>query len=77
MSYHAGIGEGLRVFGWGPCAPHVRCDATGCTETFEAKPGRGGGPPAWLRDRKAPPGWRMTLTDGRRRDYCPAHKGSP
>lgn len=30
--------------------------------------------PAWLRDQKAPRGWRTALVDGRRRDTCPVHR---
>lgn len=73
MTYRAGIGLGMASLGFAPGPPHVRCDALGCSATFEAKVTRGG-PPAWLRDGKAPPGWRTQRTGDRRWDFCHAHR---
>ncbi len=71
MTYRCGIGPRLGL-PEGP--PHVFCDAPGCTAKFEAVEARGGGPPAWLRNGTAPPGWRTIRRGEHRIDYCPEHK---
>lgn len=57
----------------GPLEPHVVCDSCG-----EIKSGltRNGDMTAWLRNRKAPPGWLLLRADDsegrvKREDYCP------
>jgi hypothetical protein len=72
MTYRCGIGAGLEALGMEPGPPHIRCDAPGCTRTFEAVATRGG-PPAWLRNGTAPKGWRTERDGDKRRDYCPIH----
>jgi hypothetical protein len=76
MSYRAGFGPRIDARGIGG-APHVLCDHPGCTAVFEAKEGRGVGPPAWLRKNIAPPGWRLERDGVVRRDFCPAHNVKP
>lgn len=60
--YIAGIGNERE--------PALHCDTAGCGTVMTVKPTRYG-MPAWLRDRKAPKGWRTVIIDDRRRDTCP------
>lgn len=52
MSYRAGI-HGFGV----DTEPTLSCDIVGCSFTMTVRPTRGG-MPAWLRDKKAPKGWK-------------------
>lgn len=73
MSYHAGVGGGMRRFGLEPCEPHIVCDDCGRTRTVYANK-QSYQPGAWFLDgKKAPGGWTGGRTkDGlRREDYCP------
>jgi hypothetical protein len=73
MSYHCGIGEGMRRIGIGPCEPHIRCDGCGATRSVT---GRGAcGAAAWFLAGRAAPGWaKRTGEDGKRIDLCPRCK---
>lgn len=73
MTYHAGLGLGMAAFGLAPWEPHVTCDGCGARRSGET---RSGAPAAWLRKRKAPPGWLLIRTEEpfHREDYCPACK---
>lgn len=55
--------------------PALHCDEAGCGTVLVVRLVRGF-MPAWLRNRKAPPGWRMTIQDDRRRDSCPLHRAA-
>lgn len=72
MSYRAGIGPRLAtMIGADYTDPHVRCDGCGMVKSAYTKRGDMA---AWLRNRKAPPGWRMEVMDDKRLDYCPECK---
>ena len=66
MTYHAGIGDGMRAFGLMPCDPHLRCDGCGVERPVIGPRG----PFAWFLDNKCAPGWSMDRVDGGRRDWC-------
>lgn len=57
MTYRAGVSPELAaMMRWQtPAYPTLQCDI--CMFSIEVKAGRGGGPPAWLRNNKAPKGW--------------------
>lgn len=74
MTYRAGLGLG---FGVDAREPMVTCDEPGCVAKFTAREGRGGGPPKWLRNGTAPPGWKLVREGDKRRDFCPLHDGRP
>lgn len=71
MSYHCGIGDGMRGIGMAPREPYITCDRCGKVQLI-AKPRHP--PPSWFLDGKAPPGWRVVYPietgDAARRDYC-------
>jgi hypothetical protein len=71
MSYHSGIGEGMRRLGGVPRDPEFVCDGCGRVSMVVAR-GAGGSAPAWFLDGKSPPGWRsLRMHDGSRRwDLC-------
>lgn len=74
MTYHAGIGEGLRAFGLMPCDPHLTCDGCGVVRSVTMANGM---PFAWFLDGKRAPGWTMARVDDLRRDWCPRCKAAP
>lgn len=67
MTYRCGIGPGIP--GLEPGEPQIRCDNCDAVYiiTFRF------GPPKWLRDRRAPPGWAIAwLDDVRSLHACPS-----
>lgn len=78
MTYHAGIGPGLEAFGLSPDEPNATCDGCGARAHGLTREGAAA---AWLRNGKAPPGWRLERTEDdngvTRRDYCPRCKATP
>lgn len=68
MTYHCGIGPGLAALGLAPDEPHVVCDGCGLRANGTT---RDGDAAAWLRNGKAPRGWRLARDGDTRRDYCP------
>jgi hypothetical protein len=74
VSYRCGIGDGMRRLGFEPGEPRITCDGCGVVKLARTKTG---GPPMWLLNRKAPPGWKLIRhEDDTRTDYCPQCKGS-
>lgn len=79
MTYRAGVSPALApmfpdvVCNAGP-EPTVTCDVVNWGTQLVVRAGRGGGPPARLRNGKAPPGWRrFPQPDGRPAQHtCPA-----
>lgn len=75
MSYRCGIGEGLaKKLGIAPGPPMITCDR--CSIYLVART-KSGGPPAWLLNNRAPPGWELIRHEDPtgailREDYCPA-----
>ena len=53
MTYHAGIGMGMRALGFEPCDPYVTCDGCGVTNWGINYDGMTA---AWLRNGTAPKG---------------------
>jgi hypothetical protein len=75
VSYRCGIEPSLaRLMDVAPGGPRVTCDACGlCMIIREDRL-----PPAWIRNGKAPPGWKMTKdADGKRTDLCKTCKVKP
>lgn len=70
MTYHCGIGPGLGLMAR---EPHVTCDECGNVASGVTASGQ---PRAWLRNGKAPPGWKMIRVEEpfSREDYCPLCK---
>jgi hypothetical protein len=59
MTYRVGVAGPLAAyFPEFDAEPTLSCDIEGCGVRMRVKPGRGGGTPAWLRDKRAPAGWR-------------------
>lgn len=71
MSYRCGLDVHVaRLLRMEPGPPRVTCDS--CGARIVVVTGRRG-PPRWLLDGKAPPGWRTTKNDdGTRTDWCKA-----
>lgn len=68
MTYHCGIGGGMRAIGLEPCDPHIKCDGCGLVRSI---PTRGIWAAKWFLDGKAPPGWSGgRRTDHTREDWC-------
>ena len=65
MTYYCGV-QGFKTER--PSEPHLECN--NCRTVMFIKMGRMG-PPAWLMNRKAAPGWKMFRLDEKRIDYCP------
>jgi hypothetical protein len=67
MAYHCGVGPDMEKYGFKSCEPHIKCDRCGAIKFLRARVL----PPAWFRDNKAAPGWKL-IRDGetRRIDYC-------
>ncbi len=60
MSYHCGIGPGMRALGMEPCDPHIKCDTCGLVRSVETSRDMGR-PAAWFLNRKKAPGWGLRL----------------
>ena len=82
MTYHVGVGPGMRKLGLEEGPPHFTCDECGAKR--DVKPRGAAGAPQWFLDGKAPPGWVLSYggrlnEDGshdltERRDICPRCK---
>lgn len=72
MTYRAGVSGALAA--WFPehdSEPQLCCDAQACGTRMAVRPTRGGAP-AWLRNRKAPKGWkRIDRGDLPAQHLCP------
>lgn len=75
MTYHCGIGAGLEHLGVTPREPHITCDGCQCKELATTRDGLA---KAWLRNGKAPKGWRLERTEEpfTRKDWCPTCRQS-
>lgn len=66
MGYHCGIGLGMAALGIAPRDPHVTCDGDGCVAVENGLTARDDWPKAWMRNGKAPPGWKLVpVPDGK------------
>ena len=74
MTYHVGIGTGLKALGLEPCEPHLTCDEWDCSAVASCYTARGY-VAAWVLKRgAAPKGWHRELHgEGGSTDLCPLH----
>jgi hypothetical protein len=66
VTYRCGIGPGMEKFGLVPGPPRFTCDGCGLVVTLRTdRPS-----PAWLFDRRAPPGWERIEEEHRATHLC-------
>lgn len=70
MTYHCGIGGGMRALGFEPREPHITCDGCGLVRYVHSA--RSYGPQAWFLKGRPAPGWSGgRRPDHTREDWCP------